>query len=65
MHRQENVDNLKILKKLTDTLNKLVKKFNKKIVWPIHPRSKKMLKLGRVNLDRRILLIKPLGFLIL
>ena len=62
MHRQENVDNLKILKKLTDTLNKLVKKFNKKIVWPIHPRSKKMLKLGRVNLDRRILLIKPLGF---
>ncbi len=62
MHRQENVDDLKILKIFINTFNKVVKKYDKKIVWPIHPRSKKMLKLGKLNLDERILLIKPLGF---
>ncbi len=62
MHRQENVDDFKVLKKFTSTFNKIVKKFNKKIVWPIHPRSKKMLKLNKIRLDPKILLIKPLGF---
>ena len=62
MHRQENVDNLKVLKRFIFTFNKIVKKFDKAIVWPIHPRSKKMLKLVKIKLDKRILLVKPLGF---
>ena len=62
MHRQENVDDYKTLRKFIFTFNKIVKKFNRKIVWPIHPRSKKMLKNYKIKLDKRILLIKPLGF---
>ena len=62
MHRQENVDNYDVLKKFVSTFNKAVSKFDKKIVWPIHPRSKKMLKKFNIKLDDRVLLIKPLGF---
>ena len=62
MHRQENVDDLKVLKKFIFTFNKIVKKYNRKIVWPIHPRSKKMLKSNKIFLDPRLILIKPLGF---
>ena len=62
IHRQENVDNYDIFKKFVSTFNKAVSKFDKKIVWPIHPRSKKMLKKFNINLDDRVLLIKPLGF---
>ena len=62
MHRQENVDNYQVLKKFIFTFNKIVKKFDKKIIWPIHPRSKKMLKLNNLFLDHRIILVKPLGF---
>lgn len=62
MHRQENVDDYKILQKFVFSFNKIVKNYNKTIVWPIHPRSKKMLKLNKIYLDPRVLLIKPLGF---
>ncbi len=62
MHRQENVDSYETLKKFVTTFNKVVEKFDKKIVWPIHPRSKKMLKKYKIILDNRVLVIQPLGF---
>jgi UDP-N-acetylglucosamine 2-epimerase (non-hydrolysing) len=62
MHRQENVDDENILKNFILTFNMIVKRFDKKIIWPIHPRSKKMLKKYNIILDNRILTIKPLGF---
>jgi UDP-N-acetylglucosamine 2-epimerase (non-hydrolysing) len=62
MHRQENVDNYETLKNFITIFNKIVSKFDKKIVWPIHPRSKKMLKRYNIKLDNRILITKPLGF---
>ena len=62
MHRQENVDDYQTLKKFIFTFNEIVKKYDKKIVWPIHPRSLKMLKKSKIFVDTRILCIKPLGF---
>tara|TARA_B100001093_G_scaffold230401_1_gene220931 strand:+ start:1170 stop:2255 length:1086 start_codon:yes stop_codon:yes gene_type:complete len=62
MHRQENVDNLNTFKDLIMSLNLLVNKFNKLLIWPIHPRSKKMLKALNIKIDKRIRIIKPLGF---
>ena len=62
MHRQENVDNYQVFKRFILTFNKIVIKFDKKIIWPIHPRSNKMLKLNKIFLDPRIVLVKPLGF---
>lgn len=62
LHRQENVDDLKIFKKILLTLNNIVKKNDKFLIWPIHPRSKKMLKKFDIKLDKKIKIIKPLGF---
>ena len=63
LHRQENVDDIYVFKKLLNSLKKIVQKYDKKIIWPIHPRSKKMLnKIKDYKLDKRIILTKPLGF---
>lgn len=63
LHRQENVDDLKVFKNLLYSLKNVVQKYDKKIIWPIHPRSKKMLnRFENHKLDNRIILIKPLGF---
>ena len=62
LHRQENVDNILRFKKFLNILNKIVKIHNKKLVWPIHPRSKLMLNKLNYKLNEKIILIKPLGF---
>ena len=62
MHRQENVDDYKTLRKFVSMFNQIIKKFNKKIVWPIHPRSKKMIKNYKLKLNKNIIITKPLGF---
>ena len=63
LHRQENVDDLKVFKNLLYCLVNIVQNYDKKIIWPIHPRSKKMLNsLKNLKLDKRIILSKPMGF---
>lgn len=63
LHRQENVDDLKVFKNLLYCLISIVQNYDKKIIWPIHPRSKKMLNsLKNLKLDKRIILSKPMGF---
>ena len=63
LHRQENVDNPKQLLKFINLLKIIIKKYNnKKIIWPIHPRTKNLLVGLKINLDERIILTKPLNF---
>lgn len=63
LHRAENVDNKRTLKNILTALNKIE---SKTIIFPIHPRTKKMIeKFGfnkLLNKDN-IKLIKPLGYL--
>jgi UDP-N-acetylglucosamine 2-epimerase (non-hydrolysing) len=62
-HREENIDSKENFTDLLDSLNKIVKKFNKKIIVSTHPRTRKKLEAtGRRNFDRRISFLKPLGF---
>jgi len=63
LHRQENVDNPQQLLKFINLLKIIIKKFsNKNIIWPIHPRTKKLLVDLKISLDERIFLTKPLNF---
>jgi UDP-N-acetylglucosamine 2-epimerase (non-hydrolysing) len=63
LHRQENVDNPQQLFKFINLLKIIIKKFsNKNIIWPIHPRTKKLLVDLKISLDERIFLTKPLNF---
>ena len=62
LHRAENVDNKKILENIVDALISI----NEKIIFPVHPRTKKRLeefKLLQKLKDSNVELIDPLGYL--
>ena len=59
-HRSENVDNQKSLKNIFSGLEKIHKKFNKTILYPIHPRTTSKMK--HIEIPKGIKLIDPLGF---
>ena len=62
-HREENVDNAKVLKSLAMALNELVNEYDMPVIFSVHPRTKKRIDdLESFNLDKRIRLMKPLGF---
>jgi UDP-N-acetylglucosamine 2-epimerase (non-hydrolysing) len=59
-HRSENVDNIYQLKQILSGLEKLNKKFHKRIIFPIHPRT--LNKLKHFKIPKCIETSKPLGF---
>ncbi len=59
LHRPYNVD---FPEKLTHILNELGK-LNAKIVFPIHPRTKKIVEQNQIKFPSNIMTLKPLGYL--
>jgi UDP-GlcNAc3NAcA epimerase len=59
IHRQENTDDIKILKKIIESFNKLHKECCR-VVLPIHPRTKKIIENN--NLSVNFTLIEPVGY---
>lgn len=62
-HRQENVDKKERLRGILDGLELIHKKFNLPIIYPIHPRTKKMINRFRLGISEGVQLIEPVGFL--
>ncbi|AFS83510.1 non-hydrolyzing UDP-N-acetylglucosamine 2-epimerase [Candidatus Nitrosopumilus sediminis] len=62
LHRQENVDNPKRFKSIVEGLKKIKKEYNMPIIFPIHPRSKKMAKKLKVDF-KEINVIEPVNYL--
>lgn len=62
LHRQENVDSRARFKAILEGLDLIKREFNEPVIYPIHPRSKKMLDLFKLGC-KNISLIDPLGFL--
>lgn len=60
MHRPSNVDDRNKLTEITDSLKKISKETP--IIFPVHPRTKKMLSEFSIDLGDRIHMIEPLGF---
>ena len=64
MHREENVDNIEILKNIISILNKLVEDYDLPIIVSTHPRTRKRLNTAEnFDIDNRISFLKPFGFL--
>lgn len=63
MHREENVDNKKTLKKILQGIDLIYKTFKLPIIYPIHPRTKKRLEYFKIDLPSGILKTPPLGYL--
>jgi len=62
-HREENVDNNKNFKLLMDSLNKLAYKYKMPIIFPIHPRTKKIYDKSKIKANKLVMFIDPLGFI--
>lgn len=63
LHRQENVDNNKRLLNIMFGLEMVIDEFNLPIIFPIHPRTKKMLEDFGVRIPKGVKVINPIGYL--
>lgn len=63
LHRQENVDDWEKLKSFIEIFEKTFDIYKKPIIWPIHPRTLKIIETNKYNLKTsRLLFVKPLDF---
>ena len=63
IHREENVDNFKTLKKIINIFNKIAEKYKTPIIVSTHPRTRKKLKqLENIKINDKIKFLKPFGF---
>ena len=62
-HREENVDNEKNFKMLIDSINVLATKYKMPIIFPIHPRTKKIYTKSKLKVNKLVNFIEPLGFI--
>jgi len=63
LHRPESIDNLRNCKKLVFYFEKIGKKFDKKIIFPVHPRTAKIIKKINTKKLKFVKFSKPLKFL--
>ncbi|XRO75884.1 non-hydrolyzing UDP-N-acetylglucosamine 2-epimerase [Methanocaldococcus sp. 28A] len=67
LHRAENVDNKKRLKNIINGIFKITEIYDKDIIFPIHPRTKKRLKefnlFNKLKSNKKIKIIEPIGYL--
>ncbi len=63
LHRQENVDDKERFSKILRGLELLHRELKVNIIYPIHPRTEKMLKMFNLELPEGVVAIPPVGFL--
>lgn len=61
-HRAENVDDRDKLKGILKGAEMISKKFSLPVIYPIHPRTRKMLKKFKLTVSKSVNLIEPLGY---
>ncbi len=61
-HREENVDNKNNFLKLINSLNNICDAYELPIIFPIHPRTRKILQKSKLEPNTKIKFIDPLGF---
>jgi UDP-N-acetylglucosamine 2-epimerase (non-hydrolysing) len=59
-HRSENVDNKEYLHRIIEAAGKIVKRFKREVIYPMHPRTKS--RLTTLDIPKGIRIIDPLGF---
>jgi UDP-N-acetylglucosamine 2-epimerase (non-hydrolysing) len=61
IHRPSNVDNPTQFYELINMLNKIANKYH--VIWPIHPRTKKIIDENNISLNNKIITMPPVGYL--
>ena len=62
-HREENIENKNNFNKLIESLNKISEAYKFPVIFPIHPRTKKIFSKNKPHLNKLVRLIEPLGFI--
>jgi len=62
-HRPATVDVKKNLLAVLKGVGEIAKEYDQKIVFPIHPRTRKMIEKFKIKIPKSILLIDPVGYL--
>jgi UDP-N-acetylglucosamine 2-epimerase (non-hydrolysing) len=63
IHRQENVDNKERFRDIIEGIELVSKELNLPVIYPIHPRSRKMMTNFGLDISDSIRLIEPLDYL--
>jgi len=63
VHRQECVDNKKRLQNVIHSLGLISKNYLKPVIFPMHPRTKKMIDMFKIIIPKGLMIIEPVGFL--
>ncbi|MBS3123683.1 UDP-N-acetylglucosamine 2-epimerase (non-hydrolyzing) [Candidatus Woesearchaeota archaeon] len=61
IHRAENTNNIIVLKQILSALNQLAEKIN--FVFPMHPRTKKIIEDNKLQINKSIKVIEPQPYL--
>ncbi len=62
-HRPSTVDNEENLRTVLNSVDEVAKKYHKKIIFPIHPRTRKMIENFNIDLSGNFIIIEPIGYL--
>lgn len=63
LHRQENVDSKKIFRNILKSLKGVKSELKLPVIFPMHPRTTKMLDKFKLKVPRDVKVINPMGFL--
>jgi len=61
-HREENVDDSDTLDVIIEGLNLIAEKFNKDLIFSVHPRTKSKLSKSKIKLSKKIKINEPFRF---
>ncbi|MEI7810678.1 MAG: UDP-N-acetylglucosamine 2-epimerase (non-hydrolyzing) [bacterium] len=63
IHRPATTDNKKNLNAVIKGVQAIAQKNNQKIIFPTHPRTKKMIKQFKIKIPKEFILIEPIGYI--
>lgn len=63
VHREENIDTERQIRRLAECLNAVVARYDKPMIVSTHPRTRARVEHFGLQLDERVRLMKPMGFL--
>jgi UDP-N-acetylglucosamine 2-epimerase (non-hydrolysing) len=61
-HREENIEPESAFSRLVAMLNRVAAEFGEPVILSTHPRTRKRIEAGGIQLDQRIRVLKPMGF---